>query len=90
MKNICPFYIAFQVLKVLLPKICKTQPSSSFKLGFTSGDIIFQKCLDSTLPEKKKIVTNLPFLTDLLKPPFHSLNSQVLLSATKVFCQCSL
>ena len=46
MKNTCHFYIVFQVLKVLLIKICKIQPPRSFisccfyQLG-TSGDIIF-------------------------------------------------
>ena len=59
MKNTCPFYNVFQVLKVLLIKICKIQPPDLyfllFLLTFTSADIIFHKFLElhSTLSEKK-------------------------------------
>ena len=45
MKNTCPFYIVFRVLKVLLIKVCKL---------FIAADIIFHKVLElhSTLSEK--------------------------------------
>ena len=76
MKNIYPFYILFQSLKVRLIKICMLQPQYShmifyfllFLLAFTSADIIFHKFLELywTLPEKKIFVTNFPFLTDSL------------------------
>ena len=52
MKNTCYFYIGFQVLKVLLIKICKIQPlpesflSCCFLLVFKSADAIFQKFLN--------------------------------------------
>ena len=61
MKNICPFYIEFQVLKVILVKNGKIQPPQIFYfwlfllvVAFTSADIIFQKFLElhSTLSEK--------------------------------------
>ena len=49
MKNTCPFYTVFQVLKVLLIKICKKQPPNILflaELAFTSADIIFHKFLE--------------------------------------------
>ena len=58
MKNICPFYIVFQVLKVLLIKISKIRPPDLlflvFLLGFTLADIISHKFLElhQYLPEK--------------------------------------
>ena len=95
--NTCPFYILFQVLKVIFIKICKIHPLDLLFLvfvAFTSEDIIFHKGLElhSTLSEKKKkiFVTNFPFLTDSLNPHPHPLNNQSLLSMTKVFCWCSL
>ena len=74
MGNRCPFYIIFQVLKVLHIKICRIKPPDLLFLvflGFTSADIIFHKFLELhlTLSEKKIFVTNFPFLTDLFKPP---------------------
>ena len=77
MKTTCPFYIfVFQVLKVLLIKICKIQPLDLlflvvFILAFTSADIVFHNFLElhSILSEKKIFVTNFPFLTDSLKHP---------------------
>ena len=52
------FYIVFQVLKVLLIKICRTQPldllfNKALLLAFTSADIISHKFLElySTLSE---------------------------------------
>ena len=97
-KNKCSFYTAFQVLDVLLRKICRIHPLIFyflFLLAFTSADIIFHNFLErhSTLSEKKKIfATNYLFLTDSLKPPStaHLLNNQNPLSATKFFCQCFL
>ena len=79
MKNMSPSYFVFQVLKVLLIKICKMQPLGGRDLlflvyidvlDFTSANIIFHKYLElhSTLSEKKTFVTNFAFLTDLLKP----------------------
>ena len=73
MKNTCPFYSVFQVLKVILVKTWKIQPLQifyfwSFLLGvaLTSGDIIFQKFLElhSALSEKQIFSTNFPFLTN--------------------------
>ena len=85
MKNTCPFYIVFQVLKVLLVKIwvpkfvrCSHQMYYFllFLLAFTSADIIFHKCLEpySTFSEKKRFFEKIRrefslFLTDLRKPP---------------------
>ena len=79
MKNTSPFYIVFQVLKVLLGKICTF---------FTN----FQNFIQHYLKKKKKFLSRIfHFLTDPLKPsPLHPLNSQNLLSAMKVSCQCSL
>ena len=95
-------YIVFQVLKVLLIKICKIVLRNKnfysllFLLVFTSADIIFHKVLElrSTLSEKKIFVTHFPFLMDSLKPlqppPTPHPNSQNPLTMTKVFCQCYL
>ena len=105
MKNTCPFYIIFKVLKVLLIKICKIEPPDllfivvfiSFYISFISADIIFHKFLElhSTLSGKKILVTNFLFLTDSLPrypspTPPHLFKSQNPLSVTKVFCRCSL
>ena len=65
-----PFYIAFQVLKVFLIKICKIQPPDYlFLFVFTTCNIRryhFCKLLElhSTMSDKKTFVTNFPFLTD--------------------------
>ena len=74
MKNTCPFYIIFQVLKVLLKKICKKSHQIFyllFLLTFTSADIIFHKFLGlhSTLSEKKDFRHELSSLMDSLKLP---------------------
>ena len=66
MINTCPFYIVFQVLKVLLIKVCEIQPLdllffAAFISFYTSPDIRYQK--------KKIFITNFPFLMDSLKPP---------------------
>ena len=55
-----PFLHCFQVLKVLLIKVCKMQPLELFLVifvAFTSEDIIFHMVLElhSTLSEKYKI-----------------------------------
>ena len=77
MKNTFPFYIVFQVLKVLLGKIC-----TLFKN--------FQNFIQHYL--KKIFLSQIfHFLTNPLKPSsLHPLNSQNLLRVTQVFCQCSL
>ena len=73
MKNTCPFYIVFQVLKILLIKNSKVQPPGLlfllFLLAFTLGDIIFHKFLElhSVLSKKRIFLTKFPFLTDSLK-----------------------
>ena len=70
MKNTCPVYIVFQILKVLLDTATRSFVSC-FLLAFTLADIIFYKFLElhSPLSERKIFVTNCPFLTDLLEPP---------------------
>ena len=77
MKNTCPFYIVFHVLKVFLIKICKIQPLHlyllflvAFILAFTSADINFYKFLElhSTLSEKKDFCHEFSFLTDHSNP----------------------
>ena len=68
MKNTCLFYIAFQVLKVGLIKICKAELSDLlfivvFIVAFTSADITFHKFLElhSVLSVKKVFFTNFLF-----------------------------
>ena len=90
MKNSCPFYIVFQVLKVLLINISKIKPPDLLILvAFISFYIRRYQSLEfySTLSEKKISVTNFPFLTDSLNHPQpHSLNGQNNpLNRTKVF-----
>ena len=90
------FTLCFQVLKVLLIKICEIQPPDLFLLlfllAFTSTDIIFHKCLElhSTLSEKNAFVTSFSFLTNSLNPHFHPVKGQNLLSMAKVFCWFSV
>ena len=69
------FYIVFQVLKVLLIKICKIQSLDFLFLivfisFYISADIILHKFLElhSTLSAKMILVTSFSFLTDLLNP----------------------
>ena len=54
-KKYITFYIEFQVLKVLLIKICKIQPLYFLVLDASSADIIFHKflTLHSTLTRKR-------------------------------------
>ena len=90
MKNKCPFYIAFQVLKVRLLKTCKTEPPNVlFVVVFISFYIsryhfwqIFRTSFNIIC--KKDFY----FLTDSLKPP-HPLNGQNPLSVTKDFRWCA-
>ena len=90
MKNSCPFYIVFQVLKVLLINISKIKPPDLLILvAFISFYMRRYQSLElySTLSEKKISVTDFPFLTDSLNHPQpHSLNGQNNpLNMTKVF-----
>ena len=64
------FYIVFQVLKVLLIKICQIQPLYLLFLDISSADIIFHKflVLHSTLTGKD-LRHKFSFLTDSLIPP---------------------
>ena len=65
------FYIVFQVLKVLLIKICQIQPLYLLFLDISSADIIFHKflVLHSTLTGKD-LRHKFSFLTDsLILPP---------------------
>ena len=74
-KNAHPLYIVFQVLKVLLVKICKINYQIFyFLLFYISFNIsrypfpqIFRTSFNITW--KNIFVTNFPFLMDLLKPP---------------------
>ena len=74
-----PFYIIFQVLKVLLIKICKIEPPDLLLIvliSFYITEIIFHKFLEihSTLFGKKIFVTIFPFFNRFTNP--HPLNSQ--------------
>ena len=88
MKNACPFYNVFHVLKVLLLKLIQP-PDLSVLAVFISPYIsryhfhIFLE-LHPTLSDKIIFLTNFHFLMDSLNPS-HPLNSQNLLSVTKVF-----
>ena len=91
MKNSYQFYIAFQVLKLLLIK--SSFLSCCLAWVFTSADIIFYNLFLTSfnIVWKKIFVTNFPFLTDspeLPTPLF--LNSQNLLSKMNKFCLYSL
>ena len=97
MKNItCPFYILFQVLKVLLVKICKIQTTDllflvifiSFYISAASFFTNFQNFNQHYL--KKDFCHRFSFFKWIHSPsPPHPLNAQNPLSMTKVFCQCS-
>ena len=70
-KNIYPFYIVFEVLKVLLTIICKMQPLHLlFLVRFHISRYHFSLFLElHTTCERKIFVTNFPFLTDSLNLP---------------------
>ena len=75
MKNKCLFFIVFQVLKVLLMKICKMQPIDLLFLvvfiSFYISRIAFHKFLElysTFISQKKVLITNFPFLADSLNP----------------------
>ena len=95
MKNTCLFYIAFQVLKVSLIKICKVELSDllflvvfiSFYISRYHFSQIFRTSF--SIISKKDFLHKFSFLTDSLKHP-HPLSGQNLLSVTKAFCRCSL
>ena len=84
------------ILKVLLRKICKTQPPDRlFLVVFISLYIsryhfsqIFRT--SSTLSEKKLFVTNFPFLIDSLRPPTPNGQNPLAKSVTTSFFWCSL
>ena len=91
MKNSYQLYIVFQVLKVLLIK--SSFLSCCLTWVFTSADIIFYNLFLTSfnIVWKKIFVTNFPFLTDSPKLPTPLfLDSQNLLSMTKIFCLYSL
>ena len=96
MKNTPPFYIVFQVLKVLL---CKTSHQIFYLLFYISFYIsrhqYSQICRTSfNIIWKKRFLSNFPFLMDSLNPPHTNThththththpNGQNLLSVTKV------
>ena len=95
MKNKHLFYIVFQVLKVLVIKICKIQPPDLnfflFLLAFTLAGIIFVKLLElhSTISEKSIFVTNFSFFNRFTQTPppptLHPVNGQNLLSIRQKF-----
>ena len=82
MKNSCPFYIVFQVLKVLFINISKIKTLDLLILvAFISFYIRRYQSLElySTLSEKKISVTNFPFLTDSLNHPHpHPLTAKII------------
>ena len=90
MKITCLFYIAFQLLKVLLIHRQIRPPVFYvllFLLAFTSADIIFYKFLKlhSALPEEKIFRCEVFLFNGFNQTP-HSFNGQNPLSVTKVFC----
>ena len=94
MKNAHPFYIVFEVLKVLIIIICKMQPLDllflvfyvRFHISRYHFSLIFRASYN--IIWKKIVVTNF-FFNRFTQTP-HPLNGQNSLSVTKVFCWCSL
>ena len=95
MKNTCPFYIVFQVLKVLLIKLCKVLPPDlllllvfiSFYISRYHFSQIFRTSFN--IISKNDICHEFSFFNEFIQTPY-PLNSQNPLSVTKVFCRCSL
>ena len=71
MKNTCLFYIIFQVLKVLLTKICKIEPPDLlFFLSFTSAVSFFTNFQNFIEHYLKKIFCHkFSFFNGFTKPP---------------------
>ena len=95
MKNTCFFYIAFQVLKVILIKVCKIQPPDLlFLVVFISFYISryhfsqFCKTLFNNI-WKKDFRHKFSFFNGFTQIP-HPLNSKNPLSVTNIFCWCTL
>ena len=90
-KNTCPFYIVFKVLKVLLIKIYKTQPPAILFL-FVSNQLFHQEISFFIIFQifnqhyLKKDFHHIFSFFNKFTPTPHPLNSQNLLSMTKVFC----
>ena len=94
MKNTRPFYIVFQVLKVLLINICAIQPPDLlFTVVFISCYISryhFSQILELHLAYSgRRFRHEFSFFNRFAQTPY-PLNGQNPLSVTKVFCQCSL
>ena len=70
MKNTCPVYIVFQILKVLLDTATRSFVYC-FLLAFTLADIIFYKFLElhSPLSEKKDFCHKLSFFNRFTETP---------------------
>ena len=73
MKKTCPFYIVFQVLKVLLIKICKIQLTDFLLfvvfISFYISRYHFPQTFSTLSEEKKIFITNFLFIIDSLKLP---------------------
>ena len=83
MKNTCPPYVVYPLLKVLLIIIFKVLNwfvSFCFRLVFTSVDFTFCHFLQRYL--KKNLVTNFSFSTDSLNRTTPLLNDQNELNLT--------
>ena len=96
MKNKCPFYIIFQVLKVRLIKMCKIEPPDLLfivaLISFYISRYHFSQICTSSFKiylKKKKICLKFFFFNRFTKIPT-PLNGQNPVSVTKVFCRCSL
>ena len=91
-KNVCPFYTVFQVLEVLLIKICKIQPLDllflvifiSFYINRYHFSQIFKTSF--SIIWKKDFCHKFSFFNRVTQTPT-PLNGQNLRSMTRVFCQ---
>ena len=92
------FYIGFQVLKVLLIKICKILCQICHQIFYLLFDqLLYQRIYFSTnfrtsfkIICRKDFRRKFSFFNGFTETPTLHLNSQNPLSVTKVFCQCSL